>query len=312
MRIVFFGTPQTAASHLNAIASSNFEIAGVVTQQDLPRGRGLKISPPPVKITAQETGVKTILQPEKLKDAGVEKTIAGLKADLGVVVAYGKIIPPSLLKIPRRGMINVHFSLIPKLRGPSPVEYAIWEGHQKTGVSTFWIDQGMDTGDLLDQRETEIKPTENARELLDRLTQMGCELLIDSLKQIEADRALKIPQDNAQASYCKKLTKESGRLDWAKPAQALDRQIRALAIWPGTYALLDGKKIQIIKAKATAENFPQKPGLVVDLRKPAGFLIKCGLGSLLVEEVKPEGGRAMFAWAYLQGFQKDLKTLQFK
>ncbi|MBI4667976.1 MAG: methionyl-tRNA formyltransferase [Elusimicrobia bacterium] len=316
MRIVFFGTPHTAAVHLDAlIKNRRKDIVGVITKPDQPQGRGLKTMPSPVKALALEAGLDKIFEPAKIKDEGFQKQLNSLEPDLGVVVAYGKILPRPALESPKLGLINVHFSLLPKLRGPTPVEYAILEGYEKTGVTIFWLDEGMDTGPILSQEETAVGPDEDARQLLGRLTDIGTKLLIEAVEKIESGWAEKIAQDSGLATYSKKLEKSDSLIDWSQNAIVIERKIRALISWPGCHTLLGGRTIEILSAKAVEMNDATsafKPGQITRVEKGAGFFIKCGSGELFVKNIRPQGGRAMSAWSFLQGLRiKNIEEVIF-
>lgn len=280
------------------------DIAGIITRADKPKGRGLEKTPSPVKSLAQELNLRPVFEPEQLDDQH-EKAWRTMAPDLGVVVAYGKILPKRILEIPKKGFINVHFSLLPKLRGAAPAEYAILEGLDVTGVTIFWLDEGMDTGPILIQRGTPVKPEETAPELLERLTDIGTELLPEALTLIEQGRALKTPQNESLATYAKRLNKNDGQLNWSEPAHVLERKIRAFSAWPTCRATIEGRPVQILKAKAGADQHPGEGGAgeITRIERPLGFFIKCGSGELMIHELRPEGGRAMSAWAFLQGIK---------
>ncbi|MEK7287192.1 MAG: methionyl-tRNA formyltransferase [Elusimicrobiota bacterium] len=303
MRILFFGTPALAAGYLRTLLeSARHDIAGVVTRPDAPQGRGQKFGPSAVKALAAQYRLGPVFTPTHPRDADFSGALSDLRADIAVVVAYGKILPETILSATRTGFINVHFSLLPKLRGPSPAEYAILEGHADTGVSLFWIDQGMDTGPLLAQQSLPISPKETAPELLQRLERLGQNLLLKSLDRVAQGTAPKIPQNHTLASYSKIIKKEDGLIEWSEPAIKIECKIRAYAAWPKCWSTINGDRLQILKASAGPDqNGTREIGQVLNAEAAKGFFVKCGIGEILVETVCPEGGRPMPASAWLAG-----------
>jgi len=300
VRLVFAGAPGIAAEHLEALARrTRHEIAAVLTQPDAPKGRGQKLGPPPAKIKAQAMGIKEIFQPANAKDPALRQALRDLGVDLGVVVAYGKILPPELLSIPIYGFINVHFSLLPKLRGPSPVETAILEGLDATGVTTFHLNERLDAGDLVLQRGVPVSPAEAAPELKSRLSALGQDLLVETLGLIESGRAPRIPQVESEATRSRLFGKEDARLDPSRGARHLERQVRAFREWPKAWMDFEWGRIQVLQARAVQQrlNEPWRPV------PGQGFLLSCSEGSLLVEKVQPASRGPMGAWDFLQGLQ---------
>ncbi|MFC1521094.1 methionyl-tRNA formyltransferase [Elusimicrobiota bacterium] len=309
MRLIFFGTSEVAAAHLAAIKErSAHEILALVTKTDKPQGRGQKITPPPAKAAALKLGIDTILQPKtQLNDPEFLKTMQGFMPFLAISVDYGRIFPAELLAIPEEGFLNVHFSLLPRLRGPSPVEGAILCNETRTGVTTFWIDEGMDSGRIFLQEPADIGPEETAPELQQRLNDLGIKLLLSSLEKINNKEITKTPQDHSKATYSKKILKEDGRILWKESADIIVRKIRAYQQWPVCFCVLGGKNIKILKAQAL-DNDQSKGSLgqITDIVKGKGFKVKCGSGSIVILEVKPEGKKAMPAWNFIQGLKQDI------
>ncbi len=241
MRIVFCGTPQFAVPTLkHLLAQPDFEIAGVITQPDRPRGRGQKLSFSPVKGVAKAAHLP-VHQPEKIRAPEAQELLKELSPDGVVIIAYGQIIPAGLLSIPRHGWINLHASLLPKYRGAAPINWAIVNGETRTGVTTMRIDAGMDTGDMLLQREVEIGPTETAPELVLRLSELGAPLMAETLRRLAAGTIVPRAQNHAEASYAPMLKKEDGRIDWNRSAREIYNRMRGLAPWPGAYTKRSGR-----------------------------------------------------------------------
>lgn len=286
------------------VSQTTYQVVGVATQPNQPKGRGLKVKASAVKEQALKLGLNPVLEPLDLKkDMGFLKQFNELKPDLAVTAAYGRILSKEILTCPRLGCINVHFSLLPRLRGASPIESAILEGYSSTGVTIFWMDEAMDTGAILTQEQVPIFPQETALQLRQRLVPLGIKLLLESLRLIAAGKAPRAPQDHTLASYCQLIRKEDGQIHWQESADIIERKIRAFAGWPKCETTFQGKRLQILKAKVV-ENGPSKealPGQIIRLERGVGFIIKCNKGSLLIEEVQPEGKRPMSAWAFLQG-----------
>ena len=233
------GTAELACPCLEAVAG---QVIGVVTQPDRPKGRSLEVSPPPVKVTAGKLGLR-VMQPVKVREAVEE--IRAARPDLIIVVAYGQILPQSILEIPPRGCINVHTSLLPRWRGASPIQHAILHGDRETGVTTMFINEKMDAGDIILQRAEPICPDDTAGALQDRLAPLGAKLLVETL----ASAFPRHPQDESQVTYARKLTKDDGRIDWKKPAVEIERQVRAFNPWPGAFAFLGDLMVKLWKAE---------------------------------------------------------------
>lgn len=308
MRIVFFGSPATALPALNGLLSAGHEISLIITQPDKPAGRGKKLSPPAVKVFAKDHGLPYI-QPEKIrKDEKALKAIKEANPDINIVVAYGQIIPASIIYFPPFKSVNIHFSLLPKYRGAAPVQWAILNGERFTGVSIFQLNEKMDEGPILSQEVVPILPRENAHELETRLSHIGAQLLIKTLENIET-LDLK-EQEHSLATYAPKLTKEQGRIDWQEPAEVIDRKVRAFYGWPGAFTFLTGQRLEIISGQVTQGLMPAaRPGEVVQVDR-SGIYVCCGQKTFyLVEKIKPEGRKEMSAYSFSLGGKVRVGTI---
>ena len=297
MDIVFMGTPEFAVPCLQRLFDMGERVVGVFTQPDKPQGRGYQLVAPPVKQLAQAHGVP-VYQPEKMRDGTALATLEELRPDLIVVVAYGKILPADILALPRYGCINIHASLLPRYRGAGPIQWSVIRGETETGVTSMYMDVGMDTGDMILPLSTPIGPEETAGELHDRLSLLGAECLEQTLRLLERDGQLpRTKQDEAQATYAPMLTKQMGALDFSRPAKELHDLIRGLSPWPVAYTGLDGATLKVHRARV-AEGFSGKPGELLDERR---MVIGCGSGAIELLEVQLQGGRRMDAQSFLNG-----------
>lgn len=300
MRIVFMGTPDFAAASLKKLIDKKYDIAAVFTQPDKPRDRGMKLSYSPVKELALENNIP-VYQPTKLRDGTATELIKSLDPDILVVVAYGRILPDDMLKVPKYGAINVHASLLPKYRGAAPIQWAVLNGDKITGVTTMYLASEMDTGDIIYTTETEIGEFETSGELFDRLMIMGAELLDRTLRDIEAGTAPRTPQDHSKASYVKMLDKSLSPIEWAKTPREVIKQIYGLQPWPVATAELDGKVFKIYSAEYTQNKTDKAPGSVVSAGKK-GIEIACLDGeTVLITELQAAGKKRMKASDYLLG-----------
>ena len=248
MKIIFMGTPEFAVPSLNALLSSKKDVAAVVTQPDKPSGRGKKLTPPPVKVLALNSGVK-VLQPEKLKDEAFLNTLKEINPDIIVVAAYGKILPSKILHLPRYGCINVHASLLPKYRGAAPISWAIINGEKETGITIMQMDEGLDTGSILLQKGIEITKEDTAGTLSNKLSKIGAELLIEGLNAIEKGEIKPITQDNSKTSYAPMLKKEDGQINWTKGAEDIYNMVRGMDPWPGAFTYYKGELWKVWKVR---------------------------------------------------------------
>ncbi len=302
--VVFMGTAELACASLRALLqSSQFTVRAAVTRPDRPKGRDLKPQAPPVKKWAAEAGLP-ILQPEKARDPAFFERLAEFKPEVIVVAAYGQILPPSILDLPRLGCVNVHASLLPEYRGAAPIQWAILNGDAETGVTIMKMAAGLDTGDILSQSATRIGPEETGASLHDRLAVLGAELLVATLPRYAAGEIAARGQEEARASYARKITKEDGRLDWAQSAEALRNRVRAFTPWPGAYGFwtAQGRRrfLKIWRAQRVARQ--GRPGEVLQADRE-GLVIGCGRDALRVEELQLEGGRRMSAAEFLAGHE---------
>lgn len=299
MRLVFMGTPAAAVPSLAALVEAGHEIVAVWTQPDKPAGRGRKLSPPPVKVYAEEMGIP-VHQPKAIRNDAAADLFRSSKADAAVVVAYGKILPPAFLEAFPHGCINVHFSLLPKYRGAAPVSWAIVNGEKFTGVTTMQMDAGLDTGDILLKRKIGIGKSETADELTGRLAHLGAELIVETIEGINDIRPRK--QNDSKSSLAPLLEKEEGRINWSRKASEIARRVRGFQPFPRSYTSSEAGRITIWKCRPIKEyKLKDKPGTV--LRADKGkLIIACGNGSALkIEEIQQEGKRKMPVEDFLNG-----------
>ncbi len=299
MRIIFLGTSEFACPSLESLLHSPHEIVFVVTQPDRPRGRGRKLSPSPVKSVAAANQVP-VFQPEKIRDAAAVEFLKSLGAEMLVVVAYGQILSKGVLSIPPRGCINVHGSLLPAYRGAAPIVRAILAGESRTGVTTMFLDEGMDTGPVLLKRETEIEAEDTAGTLHDRLARMGAALLLETLERIEDGTLRPQPQDPSRATYAPKITKGEEEIRWERPARDLFNLIRGFDPWPGAFTLLNGRRIKLYRPVLLTGEGEDTPGTLVR-SSPEGLLIAGFQGRLLIREVQLENRPRMGVVEFLRG-----------
>lgn len=305
MRIMFLGSPNFAVASLRTLVEKGFDIVAVVTQPDRPAGRKKVLTPPPVKVAAQELGIATILQPETLRDAGIIETFLSLRPDAGVVVAYGQILRQKALNIPPLGYVNIHPSLIPRFRGPTPVASTILAGDEEIGVTIMKLDAGIDSGPILAQKRIPLDPTARAGQLNEELFQLGAAMLPDILKQYAAGTIELQPQDHNKAVMTQLLTKEQGLINWTEPAIMIERKTRAYDPWPGTYTTLQDKTIKIHHVQVHRSPAHQYiPGTIV--QADTSLLVATGEDMIEILELQPAGKRSMKAKEWLAG-QRNLK-----
>lgn len=295
MKIVFMGTPDFAVPCLQRIIDMGHKVTGVFTQPDKPKGRGMELAPPPVKELALKYGI-TVYQPEKLRDGTALEILRKLEPDLIVVVAYGRILPKEILMLPPLGCVNVHGSLLPKYRGAAPIQWSVINGDAVTGVTTMYMDEGMDTGDMILKSETAIGEDETAGELFDRLCGIGADCLEETLKLIGEGRAPRTPQDHGQATHAPMLEKKMGEIDFGKSAGELHNLIRGLSPWPGAYTKFGGKLLKIHGTKPVQQS--GQPGEILDAERA---VIACGSGAIELLVVQPEGKARMSGAEFLRG-----------
>lgn len=301
LRVLFMGTPEFAAVNLQAVLDAGYPVVGVVTQPDKPVGRGGKVQASPVKQLALQHGLP-VFQPRRVRRPEVVAELKELGADVTVVVAFGQILSKENLAMSPLGSINVHGSLLPRWRGAAPIQRAVMAGDHETGVTTMWMDEGMDTGDICLMARTPISTADTAGSVHDRLARMGADLLVQTLRQVEAGTAPRMPQPSEGVTYAAKLEREDEQVDWSQPAVALFNQIRGLNPWPGAYTTGPKGSLKIWKAAVLSDCSGQgRPGEVVALRKREGFVVATGEGCLLVQEVQPPGKGRMDAQSYVNG-----------
>lgn len=297
MKIIFMGTPDFAAASLEALIDSRHEIQAVVTQPDKPKGRKGELTPSPVKVVAEGKGIK-VYQPLKVRDEEFVETLRAYNPDVIVVVAFGQIIPLSILKMPKFGCVNIHGSLLPKYRGAAPIQWAVLDGEKETGITTILMDEGIDTGDILLKKTIKIDTDETSGSLFDKLMALGAETILETLDELEKGNLTPTKQGESPTAYAKMLTKAMGLIDFTKPAKELDCFVRGMDPWPSAYTLLSGKTLKLWKVRAVEGS--GKAGSVIDIGKES-FTIACGEGAIEVLEVQLEGKKRMSAGDFLKG-----------
>ena len=297
MRVVFMGTPDIAATCLSKILEDGFQVVGVYTQPDRPKGRGMKMVYSPVKEVALAHEIP-VFQPENFREEETVEQLRSLQPDVVAVVAYGRILPQRVLDIAPKGFINIHASVLPQYRGSAPYQWAVLDGLTETGVTAMYLCREMDAGDMIDVAKTSIGPDETAGQLLDRLAVLGADLLSKTLTKVERGEAKGIPQDSSRATYAPMLDKSMCAIDWTKTAQQIHNQVRGLHPWPVATAELAGTKFKI---HATAVvNGKGEPGRILGLTK-TGLQVACGEGAIEIRELQAEGGKRMAAPDYFRG-----------
>jgi len=302
MKLVFCGTPQFAVPSLEQLAAAGFQIQLVVSQPDRPQGRGMELAAPPVKQTAERLGLP-LLQPEKIKaNREFESRLRELEPEAIIVVGYGRLIPPWMLALPPRGNINVHASLLPKYRGAAPIQWAIAQGEQVTGVTTMLLNEGLDTGDILLQKQTPILPQDTAVTLAPRLAGLGAGLLVETLRGLEKASVHPIAQDHSRATLAPILKKEDGLVDFNRPATEIQNRLRGFQPWPGAYTLFRAKNLKIIAAQPWPGRLSLQPGEV--RWHEDKMLAGCGSGTVLeLLQLQPEGRKAISAREFVSGYR---------
>ena len=299
MRIVFMGTPEFSLPSFRALLNSHQSPVAVVTQQDRPKGRGHRVVSPPVKQAAQNAGI-SVLQPRTLRDSGFLRQLRQLDPELIVVVAFGKILPPEILKIPSWGCVNVHASLLPKYRGAAPVAWAIIKGEEQTGVTTMRMDEGMDTGDIYLKEVAGIFPDDTAGSLLHRLSERGSLLLLKTIEGIAKGSLQAQPQDHTQATMAPMLKKELGEVDWKLPAFHIANLVRGLDPWPGAYTFYSRQLWKLWEVSARDIPESQKPGRITKVTQDA-IEVATGQGILCIRKLQPANARRMTTREFLAG-----------
>jgi methionyl-tRNA formyltransferase len=306
VRIVFLGSGSFAIPSFEALLDAGHDVAALVTQPDREKGRGRELAPPPLKPVALARGV-TVLQPRRVREPEAQETLRALAPELQVVVAYGQILPKSVIEIAPLGTVNVHASLLPRLRGAAPIQWAIARGDTDTGVTTMLIDEGLDTGPMLVSRRTSIGPEETAQDLEPRLARLGADVLLETVRGLASGSLEPIPQDHSQATLAPILKKEDGRLDWTEPASDLASRVRGFHPWPGAFTTLAGRVLKVLKAAVAAPGSGE-PGVVVGV-EGQGLVVAAGAGTrLALLEVQPESRRPMTGTAFAAGARLEPGT----
>lgn len=306
MKVVYMGTPDFAVDTLQAIVDAGHEVALVVTQPDKAKGRGKKLCYTPVKEKALECHLE-VAQPEKVREESFVERLKAIAPDVIVVVAFGQILPESILNIPKYGCINVHASLLPAYRGAAPIQWAVIDGLAETGVTTMYMEKGLDTGDIICQSKLPLAEDETGGSLFDKLAKEGADLLVKTLKMLEDGTATRTKQDDSCSSYAKMLSKDMGCLDFSKDAVVLERLIRGLNPWPSAYTAIQGKTLKIYVAEVVEEEdctTDATPGTVIAVDKKS-FTVRCGNGALRIYNLQLEGKKRMDTSAFLLGYKVE-------
>ncbi len=304
MRVVFMGTPDIAATCLTRLLSAPVEVVGVYTKPDMPKNRGMKLEMSEVKKVATAAGLP-VFQPTTFRDDAAVEELRALKPDVIAVVAYGKILPQRVLDIPTHGCINIHASILPELRGSGPVQWAILNGLDETGVTAMYMAAEMDAGDIIEIRKTPIEPYENAQSLLDRLARIGAELLCDTLARVENGTVTRTKQDAAKATFAPMLTKALCPIDWTRTRRQIIDHVRGLDPWPVATAMIQGKRFKIYEVRPSERTTDQPAGTLLALTKQ-GIEVACGDGVLVITKLQAEGGKRMAAADYFRGHPIEL------
>jgi methionyl-tRNA formyltransferase len=299
--IIFMGTPQFAVPALKALHKNDQDIALVVTQPDRPKGRGRKLTPSPVKETAMNLGY-SVIQPSSVRTTEFSNGIEKHTPDFIVVVAFGHIIPKDILTIPKIATINIHASLLPKYRGPAPIQWAIINEEKETGVTTMLMDEGLDTGDILLSSKLEIASDYTSDTLHDRLADLGANLLVQTLNAFETGNINPIPQDHTRATYAPMLKKKDGRMNWKQSAESLEAFIRGMTPWPGAFTFHEQKRLKILKAKTIVMDTEASPGTVIK-GFPDELWISTGKDALSIIEIQGESGKRLLIKDFLRGYK---------
>lgn len=306
MKIVFMGTPDFSVPVLEALAS-HYQVTAVVTQPDKPKGRGKAVAMSPVKEKAIELDIP-VYQPVKARDPEFIQMLQELGPDLIVVVAFGQILPKSILSLPPMGCVNVHASILPQYRGAAPIQWAVINGEKESGVTTMMMDEGIDTGDMLEKMSLSLSPDETGGSLHDKLSRMGAELILSTLKKLEEGTIKRTPQTDENSCYAKMLKKSMGDIDWTMDAVSIERLIRGLNPWPSAYTRWNQKTLKIWKAQVLDDEYEGACGEVVYSDKKAIY-VKTGRGTLSLEELQPEGKKRMDVEVFLRGYPIEMHTV---
>lgn len=305
MRILFMGTPDIAAQCLRGLVEAGLTVVGAVSQPDRPKGRGHKLAPTDVKLAAEEFGIP-VYQPEKIKNGELLDVLRETEPELIAVVAYGKILPEYVLEYPKYGCINMHASLLPKLRGAAPIQWAVINGDKKTGVTTMLMDEGLDTGDMLLSREIEIGEYETSEELFQRMAKLGSGLLVETIENIKSIKPT--PQNHKEHTYAPMISKEMGHIDWSKSTSEISKHICGMNSWPMAYSIYEGEVMKIITAKK-GEPCDGEIGEIVGYEKGKGLKVKTSDGSIYILQAQFAGSKRMSIDEYLRGHEIKYGTI---
>ncbi len=305
MKIIFMGTPEFAVSSLKALIESDHDVVAVVAQPDKPKGRGRKLAPPPTKALAEQHNIP-VLQPEKVRTEEFLSQLQNLSPDLICVTAYGKILPKNILELPRYGCVNVHASLLPKYRGAAPINWAIVRGETQSGITTMLMDEGMDTGDMLLKKEIQIQDEDDASSLSEKLSQLGAELLLETISQLQEGKLDPAKQDESQATYAPMLKKSDGEIKWEKSAVEIRNLVRGLNPWPGTFTKLGNKSLKIFKTKIVDGGGSPGEVLESDL---GGLVVATSEGALEILELQLEGAKRLDIKSFITGHHIETGTI---
>lgn len=307
MRVVFMGTPDFAVPCLQALIDHKYEVVGVVTQPDRAKGRGNKLTTPPVKVLAEQYQIP-VFQPEKVKTPEFVAQLKEMAPEVVVVVAFGQIVSQAILDVPPKGCINVHGSLLPKYRGAGPIQWSIINGDKTTGVTTMYMDKGIDTGDMILKQEFDILETDTYETLHNRMSVVGAKVLIDTLELIKEGRAPRIPQDHEQHTHAPMLSKTTGKIDWSKSATDIYNLIRGTYPWPGAYSTYKGNNFKIFSSEACEEDkMSSDYGRICEIGKDF-IKVSCGKGFIKIKELQFQNEKRMGVEAYLRGHNIDVNT----
>ena len=306
MKVIFMGTPDFAVGILEEILAAGHEVTLVVTQPDKPKGRGKAMQYPPVKESALAHGL-SVYQPKRIREPECIAHLAEYPADIIIVAAFGQILPKEILDMPPYGCVNVHASLLPKYRGAAPIQWAVLNGDQVSGVTTMRMDVGLDTGDMIDKTEVVLAPDETGGSLFDKLAEAGAKLCVKTMEQIKAGTAVYTKQEEAQATHVGMISKQMGKIDWEAPAEQTERLIRGMNPWPSAYTKLNGKTLKLWKASVLPEDQAGQAGSVIKADK-TGFFVQTGTGILAIEELQLEGKKRMSYADFLRGYPVETGT----
>ena len=306
MRIVFMGTPDFSVPALEALVEGGHEVVAAITQPDKPKGRGKAVLMTPVKEKAMELGIP-VYQPVKVREPEFVEKLRQMEPDAIVVVAFGQILPKSILEIPRYGCVNIHASLLPKYRGAAPIQWAVIDGERESGVTTMFMNEGLDTGDMLEKEAVTLDPKETGGSLHDKLSAIGGRLILSTLKGLEDGTLKGTPQTDEGTCYAKMLKKSLGDIDWTMDAAAIERLIRGLNPWPSAYTCLHGKTLKIWDGDVLEREYGVEPGTVAEVAKDR-LVVQTGQGSLAIRSLQLEGKKRMDAGDFLRGYAVEAGT----